>query len=113
MSSHKTATSLAVGAAAFTAIVGVFVAVMASVVIVRGFVLMYLWEWFMVPVFGLSNLTILQAYGLICVAGFLHPPQLDKKKDDSETPAWHRILVHGYLAPLVALVFGFIIHCMM
>lgn len=39
-------------------------------VVVGGFVFATIWSWFVVPVFGLPNLSVVQAVGLLCVFGF-------------------------------------------
>ena len=51
--------------------------------ILRGWVLSILWGWFVVPVFSLPNLTVVQAIGISLIIGFL-TYQSDAKSNDTD-----------------------------
>lgn len=78
-----------------------------------GFVLTKLWMWFIVPVFALAPLTIVPAIGLALVVSFLtfHLPY-EKSKPDYSGLLAHQLSV-GFIRPLFALFFGYIVHLFM
>ena len=79
----------------------------------RGYVLMMLWAWFVVPTFNLSDLVLTQAMGLALLVSFL-TYQMDADKKPEEDVAFTerviRTLVNAALAPLLALVIGWCVH---
>lgn len=80
----------------------VFAAITAANIALDAFVLVKLWAWFVVPTFGLPALSMKVAAGLsVAVALLTHQsmPQRDTNK----------ILAYHIIAPLMALLTGFII----
>lgn len=68
-----------------------FVGGMFLTTIVDGFATMKLWEWFMVPTFGLRALSLVQAIGVSMVIAIftLKAPQKSEKKL-SNADCWYR-----------------------
>lgn len=60
----------------------VFFAICGALAIVRGITLSVLWGWFIVPLFALPPLGIVQAIGLMLVINFLTFRAEDTKKED-------------------------------
>lgn len=79
----------------------------------RGFVLSYLWAWFVVPTFHVQVLTVGQCAGLSCVAAIFHQTQGSKDKDPEGEDSTDKIarqirefgqsLVKAFLAPPIVL----------
>lgn len=80
-------------------------------VVLRGWVLSILWGWFMVPVFGLPHLSVVQAIGVAMVVGFLCHENTDTKKNEEKGFAWSLSMVA--VIPLLSLFIGWIIHSFM
>lgn len=78
------------------------------VAIWKGFVLSKLWLWFIVPTFGLPALSVPLAIGL-CVLVGLFTANLARRQKDEETSFWTLYLVDGFVAPALALLFGYIV----
>ena len=78
----------------------VFVCTFLAFAALRGFVVMKLWAWFLVPVFGLQAIGLWTAYGMALLAATLHPQTVDTKDGISV----------GLVQPLTALLFGYLIH---
>ena len=78
-----------------------------------GYVLSVLWGWFIVPTFEARPLAVLPAIGLALVVGYLTKQEQQtedtRDKDDKIISA----LVHMFLSPLIALLFGWILHSFM
>jgi len=75
--------------------------------ILNGWVLSWLWLWFVVPVFAVPALSMLQSIGIATVISFMtkqYVPTGDKAGE-----AWAYLI----LTPLVTLLFGYIIHSFM
>ncbi len=86
-------------------------AAIAFSAILNGWVLTHLWHWFMVPIFGLHDLTIVPAIGLGLIVSFLTNKGVIAKKDSRETD-WSATI--GYLlSPFIVLFFGYIVHLYM
>lgn len=77
--------------------------------ILNGYVLSVLWTWFVVPTFGLPKLSIPVAIGISLVVSYLTHQRSDSSDDDKDNLLlkWVARLV---LNPLVALLFGWIVH---
>ena len=89
-----------------------FIAVMAASSVANGFVLGILWKWFVVPVFGLSALTLPQSMGIALIVGSLtrtYTGDLATKEEPQGKQLGKRILF-SFLSPLLALIIGWIIH---
>ncbi len=74
--------------------------------IVRAFVLVKLWGWFVIPAFGLLPLSKINAYGLALILFFLTPLRATDKRP------WKEILPEAWvfliLTSGVALLFGWL-----
>src|SRR5690606_38361726 len=77
-----------------------------------GFVLSVLWGWFIVPVFEIPDISILQAIGLSMVVGFLTYQHIesDKKSDRSLTESVIYMLMLAIIRPAIVLFIGYIVH---
>ncbi len=73
----------------------------------RGFVLSYLWTWFLVPL-GVPDIGIIHAIGISMIASFLTSQYINNKDADK----WGSI-AFTTLVPFFALVFGAIAHAWM
>lgn len=83
--------------------------------IVNGYVLSVLWKWFIVPVFGVTPISIPVAIGIALVVSFLtHKTSYTRnekdKKSDLPTPASFGSI---FLFPTFALLFGWIVQMFM
>jgi hypothetical protein len=58
---------------------------MVGVTILRGALLQLLWTWFVVPVFHVSPLSLVNALGIALIATFL-TYQYDARKSEKKTP---------------------------
>ena len=83
---------------------------LVAIAVWDGYVLMHLWEWFAVPVFGLPILKLTQAIGVAMVAGFLtsqfHPVGYETRSDMKQftDAVWFAVC-----SPAVALLGGWIV----
>ncbi len=81
-----------------------------------GVVAKTLWGWFVVPVFGLPALTILQALGIsFVISVFINRPP-EYKKDEPEKDRLEKayfLYTYSVCADLFILMCGFLIHSMM
>lgn len=79
-------------------------------ILVNGWVISILWGWFIVPVFKIPTLNILQAYGLALVVGILTKQDIDVKSPErSITETIIRGIGVAVLRPLFTLGFGWIV----
>jgi hypothetical protein len=84
------------------------IAYIGFLAVVRGWVFCWLWLWFIVPVFGLPQLSIVQAIGVCCVVSFL-TASLSEMKEEDKAPFKERAM-GGLLFNLFALAIGYVIH---
>lgn len=94
----------------FGILVALFIGTVLSTM-VNGWALMTLWGWFIVPIFGLPSLTIVQAIGVAMVISFLtkrHDLSEQKKRSTSETISF--LIGASFLLPAITVAIGFIIH---
>lgn len=102
----------------FAAVFGVVVAVCLLFgggflygVLAAGFVSMKLWAWFVVPVFGLPQLTIVQAWGIALLASlWTHQNFTNTNKDERSTGEKIAYTIAVLLSPWMILLFGWIGH---
>jgi len=81
--------------------------------LLRGWVISIMWGWFVVPVFHLPVLGVLQAIGLALVAGMMLGHSSAKiNKDKSLLTLVGEFIVIAF-SPFVALFIGWIIHSFM
>lgn len=77
----------------------------------KGWVFLWLWGWFVVPVFHLSTLTIPQALGLGCIASFWStPPASTKSEGEGVWMVFWRGLFVAFAGPLLILCYAWIVH---
>jgi len=74
-----------------------------------GYVLTILWEWFVVPLFGLPHLTIPAALGLSLVVGYMTKDGQQMKTGENFGGAVFKALLGLLLKPAVALGVGWVI----
>jgi hypothetical protein len=74
----------------------------------QGYVLHVLWSWFMVSTFGLPELFISQAIGLMVVVNFASG-RMGARTTKAEDDEWQGDLAKGIFNPLIALLIGWII----
>lgn len=87
----------------------VFIISIVVAVIVRGFVLTKLWAWFIVPVFELSPLRIVEAIGISTLIGYLTYSREKGKEDDDFWKKFIESLVVSIVLALLSLGMGWII----
>jgi hypothetical protein len=61
---------------------GLFIFLLVYGVTVRGYTVMKLWEWFIVPLFNVAPFTLLSAYGVALFVQLFHtsvPKEVDKR----------------------------------
>lgn len=78
----------------------------------NGVALQLLWGWFIIPIFHLPPLSLLQAIGVGMVVSFLTKQYIPKGEGEGENETG-KIILHIILSPLVAIVIGWIIHSFM
>lgn len=94
----------------------VFLSIPLSVLL-EGFTLVYLWQWFIVSKFKLPTLSIIEAYGLILVSYYI-TSQFKKQNKEDERDKFDlpikelciSLFKEDCLKPAVYLIVGFIIH---
>lgn len=72
----------------------------------RGFVLTFLWGWYIVPVFHVPTLTIMPAIGISLLTGYLTHQASGMQDDDKVGNVITAIFIH----PAAVLFIGWIIH---
>ncbi len=76
----------------------------------RGYVLSYLWAWFVVPAFGLPAISVLQALGLALLVGMTtHEIPNEKENNDNIESSWGYVLAAAFLNPALALAMGWVV----
>ena len=98
-------------------IIGIIATIAISLIlspIWRGYVFSILWGWFIVPVFALQALTIVQSIGLGYVVSFVtwqHVAGIDDKRSANEKII--ESVAYAFLMPLFALAFGAVVNSFM
>ena len=64
-------------------------------IIARGFVIMKLWAWFIVPIFALNALTLVHSIGLSLVVGLLTSEL--KPDDDADGEGWFAKIITRFV----------------
>tara|TARA_Y100000034_G_scaffold48390_1_gene59756 strand:+ start:7165 stop:7476 length:312 start_codon:yes stop_codon:yes gene_type:complete len=81
-----------------------------SLSIIHGWVLTYLWAWFVVPIFSVPELTIAQAMGLSLIIGmWTYNPQATQQQEDEDKYKALARFVAICLRPFIVLFIGYII----
>lgn len=100
----------------FNILISVIIVILGAVglTVLDGFVLTKLWSWFIVPIFHLNPLTLIQALGFSLVIRYLTKDILSKdfSKFDSTEESWIKLIVL-IIRPLLFLLLGFIIVSLM
>lgn len=89
------------------------IAVTTAVVVINAVVIATMWEWFVVPIFGLQVLTITESAGLAVLVQFIHrkAETLDVEPDNIKTVL---ILIRYMLmSPLMTLGIGYVVKSLM
>lgn len=73
-------------------------AIVVFITIYNGAVLTLLWRWFAVPVFGLPELSIPAAIGIILILDFARNPPAPK---DSESEKWTEVLARSLVFSMI------------
>lgn len=99
--------------AVFGGFVGVVILMVFSA-ICNGYALSILWGWFVVPVFGLPQLTVVSAIGIAMIVSYL-TREIDgeKNKDKGFGAKMLEGTIVAVLKPSFALLFGYIVHSFM
>ncbi|MBI2054350.1 MAG: hypothetical protein HYT36_03385 [Candidatus Staskawiczbacteria bacterium] len=84
--------------------------------LLNGYTLSLLWEWFVVPVFtGAPKLSVIPAIGIALLMRCLTyrlPLDIEEKKRDNREQVV-RIIIHFFGNPAITLFFGWILHFFM
>ena len=78
--------------------------------VARGYVLVKLWAWFVMPVFGLPALTIGYALGIACLLNYVTAQSADYVRPE-RTPREAAIfsILNALLTPVLVFAFGWIV----
>ena len=71
----------------------------------RGYVMVRLWAWFMIPMFKLPPLPVAGAIGLMVVVGMVTTKYEPKKKDKTEDFTYSKAITNMLITTLIPLVF--------
>lgn len=100
------------------AVLGGFVYLLFLIVassIFNGYALSVLWGWFVVPTFGVPQLSVVSAIGIALIVSYMTHQITDDKKGEKgnfgETMA--QATANAITKPLFALLFGYIVHLFM
>lgn len=83
-----------------------FILILIMSVMWSGYILSILWSWFMVPIFGLPELSVPAAIGVAIVFGYFTrgiKMSAESRKD------WAETISTAFLTPLVFLFMGWIV----
>lgn len=77
--------------------------------ILNGWALSVLWGWFIVPIFKLPTLTIIQAIGVAMVASFLTKTYSTSDKSKSLEDRITDLIGSTIIAPVLAIMLGWLV----
>ena len=86
-----------------------FFGILFLLAMVHAFVLSKLWAWFVVPLFGLPELSIAYAYGLMLLITYVTKDTPKYKEDKVSTKEGIHGIVTSILKPLVTLGVGYFV----
>lgn len=99
------------GCFAATLILGLYVVLLVYFTWAGAVVFTNLWAWFIVPLFDVPELTLIQAAGLALVVGYLtRNYNTAKGEDDTKKVVTNTVML--MLSPWLTLLIGYIIHNM-
>ena len=87
--------------------------------ILRGFVIVKMWEWFVIPTFGVFEIELIQAIGISTFISFLfNTPNVKdyyqmKEFQNSDVYKWYDKAIVSSAWSLIGLVIGYIIQLFM
>jgi len=93
---------------------GVLVALIIGTILstaVNGWALMTLWGWFVIPVFGLPSLSIVQAIGVALVVSFLTKhtdTSVQQKRSTGEAIGF--LVGSSFFLPVITVAIGYVVH---
>ena len=77
--------------------------------IINGYVFLKLWEWFIIPIFKVHSLNIVQSIGILLFINFI---RLDRDKESIIQNYWEEFvksIIKNVVIAVVALLFGWTI----
>ena len=77
--------------------------------ILRGYVLTWLWLWFIVPVFHLPELGIVQAIGISAVVGFLTTKYSNVDESELKKKTFATAVIESFCLSLAILGIGYLV----
>lgn len=83
----------------------ILICITATQAIWSGIVLKALWAWFVIPTFGLPDLSLLVAIGVGLTVSYLTHQYVPTNNEDLP-----KIFVVSFLYPLITLVMGWVVH---
>ncbi len=100
--------------AIFGGVMGIGLAAVFSSIF-NGYVLSVLWGWFMVPTFGVPELSIPAAIGIALVVSYLTHQMIDCEKEEKRTFGAEvtKSIIIAIVKPLFALFIGWIVNMFM
>ena len=87
---------------------GIAVLVMISLYLLNGVALMLLWEWFMVPTFGLPAISMMQAIGIGIIVSIMTMQHIPRNEDEKI-----EMFKFSFLTPVLATAIGWVVHMLM
>lgn len=84
-------------------------AVMVTATLLDGWVISVLWAWFMVPIFDLPTLTLVQAIGVGVVVSTFTARTTIYKNQEVSSATWIAV----FTVPLFSLLMGWVVHLFM
>jgi len=86
-----------------------FIALIVVSATMNGWALSILWGWFLVPAFGLPEISIPVAIGVALIVGYLTHQQQDTSSEDGLGEVMVRSAFMAFGKPLLTLLFGWIV----
>ena len=95
---------------------GKFMAVVLAMIvgpIIKGFVFSKLWLWFIVPIFQIQPLRVVEAIGIMLLFNFISVKISKKSVEDDFWEVYRLYVVSSIIVSVFALLFGWIIKLFM
>tara|TARA_R110000796_G_scaffold11198_2_gene37337 strand:- start:541 stop:843 length:303 start_codon:yes stop_codon:yes gene_type:complete len=86
-----------------------FLVTLLVIPIIKGFVIVTLWAWFIVPSFGVREVRIIEVIGFLIIYSFIRLKKFEENKEDYKQweEAWVNIL-YIIIMSVITLIIGFI-----